>query len=229
MDKIQTKNEDNDQIILESFRDFVVDKTKLLKSFEYHEMIDSSIGAYIVNAIKQFYADYENHKVWLNQDKAISESFNEIDSFVEVISAYLIGFEQIENSRILEWLIELKNQIDRLGQLDDIESTTIGSSNSQSSNIIENTKKKTNKKSACFDEPFVDENLQQLVEIFPQFSINDINKVYKKNHKNYEATIEELVLMEDVSVVKSSEEVVCRNNDLSEEDKRILKERIVHK
>ena len=96
-----------DSLILESFSNFVI-KNKLIESSDFEATIDEVIGSYVVNTIKQLFEEYENHKIWLDDNAA--EEFD-IESFVEIIDAYLCGFNTLEKNDIVHWLIDLKNYI----------------------------------------------------------------------------------------------------------------------
>lgn len=222
-----------DQKILNSFCELTTNKIKLFTPDEYEIMMDSTIRVYIINTIKQFFKDFENHKVWLNQDEAIKQSFTEVDSFVDVIDAYLIGFKKIESQKILEWLIELKGNVDFYMQ------SLTSSANEQAAielvdnqkikmNDIDNIIKSINNNHKVHEQP-LNQDIKKLMEIFPQFSVSDLKIIYNKNRNNYEATIDELVSIECSSMKSTDKKKDGCDQDLNEDEKKSLKERIVKK
>lgn len=221
-------------IILDSFRDLVIEQAKILSITEFEQMIDETIGVYITNTVKQFYQDYEKHSFWLNQNEAVSQSLTEIGSFVEVIDAYLDGFQKIENCVILDWLIELKSKINCQEEekscpiAEEKQDFSLSDKNSSLSKKDDNFMKMNNAFAKKDLEESLNDDIRQLTEIFPQFSLKNIKKIYKKNHNDYEATIDGLIMIENDSS-DISEEEVYRKNDLSEEDRQLMKERIVQK
>lgn len=192
--------EEVDKKVIDSFEKFIVDRMRLLTRSEYAEMIDTTIAAYIVNTIKQFYKDYENHKVWLGQDEAVAASFTDIESFIDVVDAYLPGFNRLESSSILNWLVELKAEIEREINPPVSSPDPVPVIISQPNKIPENEKipkeeksKKKNAKANQDEAP--SDDVVQLQEMFPQFTVKEINKIYRKLSCNYNAAIDELVVL----------------------------------
>src|SRR4051812_721174 len=95
----------SDSTILASFINFVI-SSEITTAEDISSSIDDTIGAYVVNTIKQLYADYECHSHWLNAEQA-TETLD-LESFVEVIDPYLPGFECLPYEKIVTWLMELK-------------------------------------------------------------------------------------------------------------------------
>jgi hypothetical protein len=78
-----------------------------------------------------------------------------------------------------------------------------------------------------------DPNIQLLIEMFPCIDLTEIKKAYKRCQKNYEKSIDELLCLQNGSIIKKDEfieEVLCKNQlDLTEEEKQALKEKTVQK
>ena len=222
----------SDKLILDKFIEFVVHH-KLIDKASVAMTIDEVIGTYIVNTIKQLYEEYESHKIWL--DDKTAEDF-ETESFVEIIDAYLNGFNTLSSEDIVRWLVDLKKEID---QLENKKETSVSekeredndaTSNARSLNDHTSKDKKKPiedklKKEKSFDELLLnDPNIKLLSEIFPDMDTLKIADIYKKVNKNYEQAIE-LLLNEDAAAI------VCKDTglELTEEEKKILKEKTVKK
>lgn len=218
--------EATDNLILKSFNDFVLE-SKLVDKQDLDSTIDGTIGSYIVNTIKQFYEEYENHKIWLDNSKA--EDFD-VENFIEIIDAYLSGFNNLPKKSILNWLIRLKKDIDdstnRNMQIQSIQIQTSTSSNlnDYKSNNQVDSKQPEN------PENIEDPNLKLLLEMFPEMCIKRINKIYKKSNKNYEKTIDELLFIQNAEI-QDQEGIEDREQQqrLSEQERILLKEKTVQK
>lgn len=225
---MSTQSEEEQKTILESFEKFITSESGLMSSSEWLEIgSDEIVSAYIVNTIKQLFQDYEDHTVWSSQDEAVANTFTEVDAFVEVIAAYLPGFERLQVNDILKWLIGLKARIDEDKKI--AATVTLTADTKQSNENETKTTSITKIEVEDANEATADGDVKLLLEMFPQFSIKDIKKVYKKRGSNYNAAIDELVLLENASVISSDDDVVYSNDDLTEEEKQLLKERTVQK
>lgn len=222
------QNEEEQRTILESFEKFITSESGLMTSSEWSEIgSDEIVSAYIVNTIKQLFQDYEDHTVWSSQDEAVAHTFTEVDAFVEVIAAYLPGFERLQVNDILKWLIGLKARIDEDKKI--AATATLTTDTKQSNENETKTTSITKIEVEDANEATADGDVKLLLEMFPQFTVKDIKKVYKKRGSNYNAAIDELVLLENASVISSDDDVVYSNDDLTEEEKQLLKERTVQK
>ena len=212
-------------LILNNFLEFVVNKN-LIKKSEIEATIDESVGSYIVNTIKQFYEEYEIHKIWLD-NKAANENF-ELDSFVEVIEAYLNGFNTLKSSEIIKWLIELKNNIDELEKMDKEPPKTNKATNAECSNeeIINREDKMCKSEKSSIENS--DPNIKLLSEIFPDLELMRIKDVYQQTSKNYEKAVE-LLLDEKPGASFALKQDSDDLGTLTEEEKKLLKERTVQK
>lgn len=214
-----------DSIILESFSSFVI-KNKLIESSDFEATIDEVIGSYVVNTIKQLFEEYENHKIWLDDNAA--EEFD-IESFVEIIDAYLCGFNTLEKNDIVHWLIDLKNYIDSEKQNELEASDKTETDENLSIEIAQDSDKKVKPKDKKIDAN--DPNIELLTEMFPSVSINEINKLYKKVNKSYEKAVDELLILQNTGSVLSedSDEDLEAKNELNEEERKLLKEKTLQK
>ena len=214
-----------DSIILESFSSFVI-KNKLIESSDFEATIDEVIGSYVVNTIKQLFEEYENHKIWLDDNAA--EEFD-IESFVEIIDAYLCGFNTLEKNDIVHWLIDLKNYIDSEKQNELEASDKTETDGNLSIEIAQDSDKKVKPKDKKIDAN--DPNIELLTEMFPSVSINEINKLYKKVNKSYEKAVDELLILQNTGSVLSedSDEDLEAKNELNEEERKLLKEKTLQK
>jgi hypothetical protein len=215
-----------DSIILESFSNFVIEN-ELIDRSDLEATIDEVIGSYVVNTIKQLFEEYENHKIWLD-DKAAEEF--DIESFVEIIDAYLCGFNTLEKNDIVHWLIQLKNDIDSQKQHEKEISETLNKTEEDLSiEIIQDKDKKIKSKENKIDPN--DPNIKLLIEMFPSVSLNEINKLYKKVNKDYEKAIDELLILQNTGSIVSeeSDENEDEKRELDEEERKILKEKTLQK
>ena len=182
--------------------------------------IDDCVGTYIVNTINQFYDEYENHKVWL--DNQTAEKF-ELDNFVEVIDAYINGFNELKSEEIIRFLIDLKRNIDELDK------KTKDASQLVHSEIVAHSSEP--KIDQCVEKKVdpVDPKIKLLSEMFPEVKIQRVKDVYKQAGKDYERAIELLLNENDGGSLACKDEESGDFENLSEEEKRILKERTVQK
>jgi len=221
----------NNQLILSSFLK-LIDENNLDKN----ELADEIISSYVINTINQFYEEYENHKIWL--DEVDAESILDVENFVEIIDAYLSGFSQINKKDIVAWLINTKKEIEadckqisinKNNQQENTQRLEDNSQNGKNHAKLSNDKKMTSKQK---DEPH-DPNIQLLIEMFPTIDLSEIKKTYKRCQKNYENSIDELLCVHNGSIIKKDEiieEVVCKNQlDLTDEERQALKEKTVEK
>jgi hypothetical protein len=211
--------DDPSSLILETFIEFIVSK-KLIEKSCIEMTIDDCVGTYIVNTINQFYDEYENHKIWL--DNQTAEKF-ELDNFVEVIDAYINGFNELKSEEIIRFLIDLKRNIDELDKKTKDASRLVHSeieAHSSEPKIDQYVEKKVDP---------VDPKIKLLSEMFPEVKIQRVKDVYKQAGKDYERAIELLFNENDGGSLASKDEESGDFENLSEEEKRILKERTVQK
>jgi hypothetical protein len=223
------------ELILASFLK-LVDENNLNKD----ELADEIISSYVVNTINQFYEEYESHKIWL--DVVEAESILDVDNFVEIIDAYLSGFSQISKKDIVTWLINMKREIEDICEQESHqehkEELTL---ENKDENSVDTSQKDNNqakspnnkKPSTKHKEEQNDPNVMLLIEMFPSIDFTEIKKAYKRCQKNYEKSIDELLIVQNSSIIKKDkivEEVVCKNQlDLTEEERQSLKEKTVQK
>jgi hypothetical protein len=213
--------DESSSLILETFIEFILSKNLIEKSC-IEMTIDDCVGTYIVNTIIQFYDEYENHKIWL--DNQTAEKF-ELDNFVEVIDAYINGFNALKSEEIIRFLIDLKRNIDELDKKMKDASQLVHSeivahsSEPKIDQCVGNTKKV---------DP-VDPKIKLLSEMFPEVKIQRVKDVYKQAGKDYERAIELLLNENDGSSIACKDEESDNFENLSEEEKKILKERTIQK
>lgn len=198
------------EIILKTFSEFVIG-TKLLDTESLNDILnDEIIALYIINTINQFFEQYDNEQKWLDSN-SIEEAF-EIENFIEIIDAYLSGFSQLNQSDIIKWLTQLKQLLEEA---------------STKTEIIETKNEIVEKELTTKNEPVTvidyNENVISLNEIFPTLSLKEINTIYKKTNQNYDKTIDELLIIQNASIVDSSDD----EEITTDEDRRLLKEKTV--
>ena len=97
-------------IILESFSKFIQINSNLMQETCLNEIInDEVISMYIVNTIQQLFEQYDTENKWI--DNKLEDAF-EIENFIEIIDAYLNGFCDLEQTKIIQWLTQLKKSLD---------------------------------------------------------------------------------------------------------------------
>lgn len=218
-----------DETILSSFKKFIKFQ---INSTSLDALDDEIMCSYVINAIKQFYEEYENHKAWI--DDNVEESFD-MENFIEIIDAYFEGFRELDEAIIIVWLVELKRSLDNKVN---IEEKSYENKKSQLSECLEeitlqetevntkNVKKKNNLPSVLPD-------IQNLCEMFPSFCEKNITKVYKKYKHDYNRTLDELLECKDnlidISSDDSDNEQLRLKNDMTDEEKKIIKEKTVQK
>lgn len=200
---------EQNNLILRSFKNFAL-KNKLVQEDEIELMIDNVLGSYIVNTIIQFYSEYDNHKAWF--DDNAEEQFD-IENFSEIVEAFMTGFSQIKRNEICKWLVDLKQQIDN------IKSET-SDKNLKSIEPADDVVTKNHKKT--FD---IDPEIKSLAEMFPNLNLKEIKKAFKESHNDKTKTIEHLLIIEN----KNTTGVIYKDNDLTEEEKKQLKEKTLQK
>ncbi len=216
------ESEETNKLIIDSFIHFV-SEYNLVDRQNVEMTIDETVGAYIVNTIQQLYNEYENHKIWLDDEFA---SDFDIENFIEIIDAYLFGFSSLEKEKIISWLISLKKEIDNLNNIK--KSVQIEVKNSPVKEINDNVNNLTSKSNTDL---IKDANIGLLIEMFPQMNVKDINKIYKKSNCNYESTIDQLLTIQNVTVNDSSDD---DDDDeikleLKEQERLALKEKTVQR
>ena len=229
---------DENILIIESFIDFIIE-SNLSDRHNLKNLIDNVIEVYLINTIKQLYIDYENHKLWI--DNEIEDAFD-IENFIEIIDEYFTGFKSLNKSDILKWLVKLKKDIDlknekNLSKIDEPSIKIDEEKKGQENFEIKIESVKCNKK--IKNDHTDDTTINLLVEIFPGISLKDINKIYKKTNGNYDKAIDNLLLLQNGNVVVVDEDEdedddnedanVSNNYGLTDDEKKILKEKTIKK
>lgn len=207
--------ENSDRVILQSFQAFVVEQ-QLVSQSDIEELLDETISAYVINTIKQFYSEYENHKLWLDEVSSVASI--DLSSFIEIIDAYVCGFSAIQSDSIIEWLIKLKKQTSTKNPC--VKSIQVDSNETK---LSPNKKQDVGK--GC-EKPVpkveVDPNLALLFDMFPELDKKEIEKVYIKCDRNHEKSIDELLSRHNIIYLDEKD-------DLTEEEKRALKEKTLER
>lgn len=205
-------------IILESFSKFIIN-SNLMQETCLNEIInDEVISMYIVNTIQQLFEQYDTENKWI--DNKLEDAF-EIENFIEIIDAYLNGFCDLEQTKIIQWLTQLKKSLD---------------SNYKSiSDVLDRQNEPILKSPLTDNDANLKQNVKQinsyepdvlaLSEMFPSLNLKEINLIYKKTNNKYERSIDELLLLqeEDALVVDDDDDKL----DLNDDEKKALKERTV--
>jgi hypothetical protein len=210
-----------DKIIIDSFTKFVLNH-KLVDQAELDALIDQTVAAYIINAIKNLYEEHENHTVWLDEASVSLADEFDLDSFVEIMDAYLNGFTSLPAATVLNWLVVLKKEID-------VSKQAASSSSLKSEDVAavsaanEATSSSSSLSSAGENEPgdSADENLKLLFDMFPDVVAKEVARVYAKSSKNPEKAIDELLMREDF--------VIIDDDNLSEKERQELKEKTLQR
>jgi hypothetical protein len=84
-----------DEKILNSFKNFIL-KSKI-DSASLEALEDNVVSSYVINAIKQFYEEYENHKAWI--DDNVEKSFD-IENLVVVVVVERVTVEMDSTERV---------------------------------------------------------------------------------------------------------------------------------
>lgn len=222
---------ESEELIIQSFKTFITNSS--VDSSCLDMLSDAIVSSYVVNTIKQFYEEYENHKIWI--DNNIEEAFD-LESFIEIIDAYFDGFKDLNLNDIIVWLIELKHQLDALNKSENdiIEKNASEIENNEAQveetkNIVKNKKKQSKNKL-----PLANPDIENLCEMFPSFSFKKVTRIYKNNSHDYNHTLDELLttdtLSNDDSIDEGEETKKCITKyDLTEDEKRIIKEKTVEK
>jgi hypothetical protein len=203
----------DEKLILDSFSRFVTEQ-KLIEPADLEYLIDDTIGAYIVNAIRNFYAEYENHKAWLDEDSVDLVEDLDLDSFAEIIDAYLVGFSSLDISVIFNWLIKLKKEIEASTEPPQKEAEEEVAQNSEQ----EKAAVEASSESCLLDE---DQHFGLLLDMFPEVDRKEIAKCYQKFDRNHEKCIDELLMREDC--------VIIDDDKLTEKERRELKEKTLQR
>lgn len=212
-----------EDLILDSFKTFI--EKSPIDNANLDMLSDEVVVMYVTTSIKQFYEEYETQKFWI--DEKLEEAFD-LENFVEIIDAYFEGFRDLDQKEIISWLTGLKRDINSSlsvkteNPMKDIEiikavdEITLG----------ETKAKPSKKKYQQYSNP----DIENLSEMFPLINPKKISKIYKKLGSDYNRSIDELLtLAEDDSSGSEDEMVISRNKDLTEEERRIIKERTVEK
>ena len=194
-----------DEKILNSFKNFIL-KSKI-DSASLEALEDNVVSSYVINAIKQFYEEYENHKAWI--DDNVEKSFD-IENFIEIIDAYFEGFSELNEALVIIWLVELKRNIDNEVNTETkfTENEKIGLSGCLKELKIEETKNTPKHKKIKKNKSLVAENpdIQNLCEMFPLVSVKNVFLVYKKNNNDYNRALDELLENKDNLIDISSDD-----------------------
>ena len=222
-----------DEKILNSFKNFIL-KSKI-DSASLEALEDNVVSSYVINAIKQFYEEYENHKAWI--DDNVEKSFD-IENFIEIIDAYFEGFSELNEALVIIWLVELKRNIDNEVNTETkfTENEKIGLSGCLKELKIEETKNTPKNKKIKKNKSLVAENpdIQNLCEMFPLVSVKNVFLVYKKNNNDYNRALDELLENKDnlidISSDDSDTEIQIKSKyDMTDEEKQFIKEKTVER
>jgi hypothetical protein len=246
-----------DELILKSFTCFVENSSHFKGNSDCtNEFLnDEIVRSYIVNSIKQFYDEYDCHKIWLHDDDQVAFDLEDIemDSFIEVIDAYFNGFMQINQNEIVNWLIALKKEINERNK---INQSTIKSSpeksnskndkqQQQGNNNGENDDNELKVKSVTLEDleiqqlRKIDQNINLLIEMFPHLKLNQVVNTYKRRNKDYEKTIDDLlVISSDAKAIRTrlrhhhdddTGSLTASDQSDADEPDSMLKEKIVQR
>ncbi len=203
----------DEKLILGSFSQFAIEQ-KLIEPADLEFLLDETIAAYIVSAIQNFYAEYETHRVWLDETSVnLAEDFD-LDSFAEIMDAYLVGFSSLDMALILNWLVKLKKEIDGLKKTEPAKGETVQVTIQEKANVSTSDTPET----GLFEN---DDNFRLLTDMFPEIDEKEIAKVYKKFNRNQEKCIDELLMREDF--------VIIDDDKLSEKERQELKEKTLQR
>jgi hypothetical protein len=215
------------EIILKSFSKFVTGSNLLEDDYLREILADEVFSMYIINTIKQLFQQYDNEKKWI--DKKLEDAF-EIENFIDIIDAYLSGFRDLDQTQIVSWLTELKKSVDQIKSTNNESSSQISSQEGASSTVNQCEKQESSTDAKPVENFKYEPNVMALSEMFPKMSLKEINLIYKKTNKNYEKSIDELLIIKDGSIVNdSSDEDTLIKLELNEEEKKALKEKTVQK
>jgi hypothetical protein len=224
----EVTNKNEEKMILDSFIQFLLahNLKSELSSNEENQFDDNILASYVINMIKQFYEEYESSRMWLDEKKA--QNF-EIENFKEIMDAYISDFKLINDNDIIEWLIELKKRLDDLARISKISSNKLKSEEKITKDETIETNNLLNDNNS--NELKYDKNMQLLIEMFPNLNAKDIGQVYNKTNQNYEKAIDNLLIMDKACLILDSkqESYECESCDLTQEEKKLLKERTVRK
>ena len=202
---------------------------------------DEAVGNYIAGGIKQLLDE-----IWL--DLAENNDTNEfdVDNLIDMIDAYVVGFSGLDRADVCRWLISLKRElatyalenaktgrcfeepmVHQVKALNDCKIDPLANNNAKNSKSTKATPPPPPiDKSLQIVDPFID----QLVEIFPNISIETICQKYKNAEKNCEETIRLLLIEDEFRMFSKKEdedpEVAL---ELTDEERQILKEKTVKK
>ena len=161
--------------ILESFSKFVID-ANLIEAINLREILsDEVISMYIINSVKQLFEQYDNEKKWV--DNKLEDAF-EIESFSEIIDAYLIGFRDLNQPHIIEWLTQLKKSLDLLKRTNEFTNQKEGATATE--NKCEQQQEPSTKATKIVKyEP----DVLALSEIFPKLRLKEILHLQESKQK----------------------------------------------
>jgi len=210
------------EIILESFSKFIIDSNLMQETCLNEILNDEVISMYIVNTIQQLFEQYDTENKWI--DNKLEDAF-EIENFIEIIDAYLNGFCDLEQTKIIQWLTQLKKSLDNnyksfsevLNQQNDEPIQKSSSLTDNDVNLKQNVKKINS----------YEPDVLALSEMFPSLNLKEINIIYKKTNNNYERSIDELLLLQEEDALVVDYDDDDDKLDLNDDEKKALKERTV--
>lgn len=202
-------NQEN--VILKSFKEFII-SNRLVEENSIEYLIDDVVGSYIVNIIKQFYSDNENQINFLDDQQ---EQDSDLDNFIDVIDGYISEFSQMKKKVICEWLLNLKHQIDDM----------MTEQTSSQKDIYEPRDNFSIVNSEKTEQLETESEIGLLSEMFPNIKIKEIKDALKISQNDKTKAIENLLMHQKKLVTKEDN----RFDDISEEEKKKLKEKTLQK
>jgi hypothetical protein len=125
---------------------------------------------------------------------------------------------------------DAKIPVDQIKSTNNESSSQISSQEGASSTVNQCEKQESSTDAKPVENFKYEPNVMSLSEMFTKMSIKEINLIYKKTNKNYERSIDELLIIKDGSIVNdSSDEDTLIKLELNEEEKKALKEKTVQK
>ncbi len=213
------------ELIIEQFQKLLINSPVDSSSLEL--LSDENVKSYVVSTITQLFEEYEDHKLWIDND---IESAFDVETFIEILDAYFEGIRDIHKKRLLEWLIQLKKDIDSSALIKkEANFETLAEYDKEVLTQLpdvadEKCEKKTSKKVIKQANP----DIENLLEMFPSMSLNTIEKFYKNYGYDYDRTLDNILLSYDkLANTDRNDDTKNRDHELTEEEKRKIKEETV--
>ncbi len=215
------------ELIVEQFRKFLTYSSVDNSCLEL--LSDENVRLYVVNTINQLFEEYEDHKIWI--DNSIESGFD-VDTFKEILDAYFEGVGDIDKKDIFKWLIQLRKDINLLKEKEDEFKVEVKIEKEPLTKDSDSVGGKYDKKSDKSKKK-LNPDIQNLVEMFPSMSLNNIEKFYKNYGYDYDRTIDNILLVYDKldneDLNDDSKNRFIDKYELTEEEKRKIKEETVKK